>query len=555
MATADAARAEQRRRAGPGRHRACADQLSGALPGRRVPVDHEPGNSLGRIAYVAYTSGSTGTPKGIAQSHGAFAQFVTWLAGEFGIGPSSRVAQWVAPEHDPSLCEAYAALCAGATLCTVPARIRLHPEKLVDWLADERITFLQTIPSFARELLKVIVSRPGQARLAALDHLVLMGEALPGDLANGLRAALPSVRLANVYGPTETIAAAWHEITDQVTGTVPVGRPIPGRHLLVLDDQDRPCPAGVTGQIVIRSPYVAAGYIGGDGADSNTDSNTDSSAGSSAGSDTGSNAGGGAGGGAGGRAGRGDDSFRPVRGTVGDLRCYRTGDLGRWRWDGLLEFRGRRDLQVKVAGTRVELAAVAAALASHACVGECAVVPLADPDGLVTHLIAYLVLHRAPAAEPAGLREMLRAHLRRHFGTSLRQLSFHVLGHPLPRTAGGKVDRRRLPDPRTVLSRADRPPRTPAERGLAQIWSQLLGTGPAAADETFFAAGGHSLLVPQLIDRVRERFGVTIQIRDCLAHPSLAGLSRLIEAAGAGAPPGAPPDPADAEAAAMQITQ
>jgi len=370
-------------------------------------------------AYVAYTSGSTGRPKGIAQTHAALAQFVTWLGAEFDMGPGSRVAQWVAPEHDPALCEVFATLASGGTLCPVPARIRVNPDKLVDWLAEERITLLQTVPSFARELLKAIRRRGAGGRLASLRHLLLMGEALPGELANGLRAALPAVRLVNLYGPTETIAATWHEVTDDVHGTVPIGRSIPGRQVLVLDEEDRPCPPGVTGEIVIRSRYVADGYLGVRGL-----------------------------------------AFRPLRAAGAAGRTYRTGDLARRREDGLLEFRGRKDLQVKLAGNRVELTDIEAALAAHDSVLECAVVALTDQDGFVTHLVVYVVPHRTPAGEPVASADAWRTQLRERFGRSAVPALFETMDGRLPRNVAGKVDRRRLPDARRLLAQSPRPPRT-----------------------------------------------------------------------------------------------
>jgi amino acid adenylation domain-containing protein len=461
--------------------------------------------ALDRVAYVAYTSGSTGKPKGIAQTHGAFAQFVTWMAAALGIGPGSRVAQWVAPEHDPSLCEVFATLVAGGTLCPVPDRIRVHPDKLAAWLAEQRITFLQTVPSFARELLKAITSRGLAGSLGCLERLVLMGEALPAELVNGLRAALPGVALTNMYGPTETIAATWCDITAAVHATVPIGRAIPGRQVLVLDGADRPCPVGVTGEIVIRSPYVARGYLG--------DEN-------------------------------GGEAFRPVRGLGQAVRTYRTGDLARWRGDGQLECHGRRDLQVKLLGNRVELAEVEAALAEHESVAECAVVPLRDRDGLVVQLVAYIVPRRTPSApQAAPPAAAWRAHLRRRFGASMVLVSFQTLDGNLPRNVAGKVDRRRLPVPRaagtgtgTGTTRMPQVPGTWVERGVAEIWSQLLGgptgDGGLGADESFFAVGGHSLLVPQLVDRIRQRFGVEIPVRECFVHSTVAGMSALIASAG-----------------------
>ncbi|MEU5903158.1 AMP-binding protein [Micromonospora sp. NPDC047467] len=446
-----------------------------------------------RTAYVAYTSGSTGRPKGIAQTHRALAQFVGWMADALELGQGARVAQWVTPEHDPSICEVFATLVGGGTLHPVPERIRVHPEKFVDWLVRERITFLQTVPSFARELLAVVAAREPADRPTGLARLVLMGEALSGELVDGFRRALPATRLTNMYGPTETIAATWHDITGPVPATVPIGRPIPGRQVLVLDEADRPCPTGVTGEIVVRSRYVCDGYVGADGP---------------------------------------GPAFRPPSGHLDDdtgPRWYRTGDLARRRWDGLLEFRGRGDQQVKLLGSRVELAEVEAALAAHDGVTECAVVPVTDRDGLVVRLAAYVVPRRGPDGGPLGGVGEWRAHLRRRFGTAMVLVSFESVPGRLPRTVAGKVDRRRLSAPRPSTDR--RAPTGPVEQALAEIWSDLLGGGRFDAESTFFAAGGDSLLVPPLVARIRRRLGVTVALRDCFTHNTLAGMAALIEAA------------------------
>jgi (S)-beta-tyrosine adenylation enzyme len=443
-----------------------------------------PGLLDGR-AYVAYTSGSTGRPKGIPTSHASFAQFVSWVAGEFGIGPGSRVAQWAASGYDASLVEAFAALTAGATLHPVPEKIRAHPEKLVDWLTSERITLFQTVPSFAREILRAASSRAGA--LGSLDHLLLAGEALPVELANGLLAELPGVRLINLYGPTESILATWHEVTGpRVGGTTPIGGSIPGRQVLVLDEHDRPCPTGVTGQIVIHSPYVTAGYVG-----------------AAAGEHT---------------------NFRPLTGFG---HCYRTGDLGRLRWDGSLEFLGRKDFQVKFQGIRVELTDIEAAIAEHSSVAECAVVAGKNADGLVNRLVAYVVPVRGPDGKATGSAEDWRAALSKRFGKSKFPVSFKTM-IGLPRNNGGKVDRRGLPDPGPA-PRGNSGPSTSSERAMAAVWSELLGVEQNSTDDTFFAAGGHSLLLPLLLDRIREHFGVQLSIWDYFANPTIAGLSALVD--------------------------
>ena len=455
-------------------------------PGAVVPVRARPDAR----AYVAYTSGSTGRPKGIPTTHATLAQFVGWFADEFRIGPGSRLAQWAAAGYDAGLVETFAALTAGATLCLVPDRIRAHPERMVDWLATERITAFQTVPTFAREILKAVTADDAAGSLIAIDHLLLAGEALPGELANAARAMLPRARLVNLYGSTETILATWHEVTGETAGVVPIGRPIPGRQVLVLDDRDRPCPNGVTGHIVVMSPYVTTGYTG-------------AAAGERA-------------------------AFEPPADAaahgIAPVRCYRTGDLGRRRWDGSLEFVGRQDLQVKFQGVRVELTDIETALAECESVAECAITAVAGADGLVNRLVAHVVPARDETGTALGSAGDWRAALRARFGRSKYPLSFHtVLG--LPRNLGGKVDRRRLPAPAATAAAPARTPASSVDDALAAVWSGVLGAAPAGADESFFTVGGHSLLVPVLLSRVRERVGIEVQVREFLADPTIAGLS------------------------------
>ncbi len=354
-------------------------------------------------AYVAYTSGTTGRSKGIRQTHAALAQFTGWFAAEFGIGAGTRLAQWAAPGYDACLVEVFAALRAGATLCPVPRRVRVDPDRLVPWLSRERVTVLQTVPSFARELEPLLVGALAPARLATL---LLAGEALPGPLAGRLRARLPRTRLVNLYGPTETILATWHEVSaaDTGPGTVAIGRPIPGRELLVLDDRDGPCPPGEIGHLVISSRYVTTGYVGAAAADNAV--------------------------------------FRPPAGADGLAPHYWTGDLGRWRPDGVLEFHGRRDLQIKMYGTRIELADVEAALSADAAVAACAVVPVTGADGLLVRLDAYVV------PGPGGTPDRWRSALRHRFDDAVLPVAFTTVDS-LPRNTGGKVDRRALAGLRT----------------------------------------------------------------------------------------------------------
>lgn len=356
----------------------------------------EPDVPLEAWAYIAHTSGSTGRPKGVPQTHAALAQFSSWFATEFGLAPGVRVAQWVAPDHDPALCETFATLVAGAVLCPVPEAIRAHPGRLLAWLAAERIDVLQTVPSFAQQLLTESTER---SRVPlGLRRLLLMGEAVSESLVRGLHAAAPDMALANLYGPTETVAATWYQIPPASRGIVPIGWPIPGRDVLLLDELDRECPPGVVGEIVIGSPYVTPGYLGGE---------------------------------------PGNPAFRAVPGK-GPGPWYRTGDLGLRRDDGLLEFRGRRDQQVKIQGHRLELAEVESILLEHESIAECAVLAVSGVDGIVTKLAAYVV----PRDEPCPAE--WRAHMRQRFGDVMLPMTFRAVPDALPRNETGKVDRRLL---------------------------------------------------------------------------------------------------------------
>ncbi|MEU5716233.1 AMP-binding protein [Streptomyces sp. NPDC020403] len=474
----------------------------GPAPQASTPSPPPP-PSLTDRAYVAFTSGTTGIPKGIAHTHAALAQFTAWMAAEFGLGPGVRVAQWVAAEHDPALAETFAALGSGATLCPVPEKIRANPERLLDWLATERIGVLQTVPSFARELLRVLTERRTADRLGTLTTLLLMGEALPGELADGLLTALPLLRLANLYGPTETVAATWHPVhrrpahttraptgppAKPSTAPVPIGRPIPGRGVLVVDASDRLCPAGVTGELVITGPYVADGYL----ADPH------------------------------------HTAFTPLPSL--DAPCYRTGDLARRRPDNTLEYRGRKDSQIKLYGSRLELTDVEAALAGHPTVADCAVVAGADRDGLAARLVICVVPRTSPDGTPQGSPGEWRTHLRRRFGRSLLPALYRTLDR-LPRTVTGKVDRPQLA--RTVAAAerdaAARRPATGTETDLATIWTDLLGTPPAHADQSFFAVGGTSLLVPQMLHQVHRRLATDVTVPQFYAHQSLAALAALVD--------------------------
>ncbi|MFJ3020747.1 amino acid adenylation domain-containing protein [Streptomyces tendae] len=465
-----------------GRPVLCGHLLTGpAVPGQALP---EGGPALTDLAYLAFTSGTTGRPKGIAYPHAGLAQFVTWLAEEFGIGPGTRVAHWAGVGYDAAYGEIFSTLAAGATLCPVPPALRTDADRLGGWLAERDVHLLQTVPTFAAELAPALPARTG------LRAVLLAGEVLTGDVVRRLRDALPDVRLANLYGPSETILATWHAVQEPPSGPVPVGRSIPGRQVLVLDDEGRPCPAGVPGRLVVVSPYMARGYVG--------------------------------------RPEETRSAFRTVPGLPHP--AYDTGDLGRRRADGVLEFLGRRDHQVKLHGVRLEPAEMEAVLCRHPAVRSAAVVAQRRADGSVGRLVAYLV--PAEGSALAAGKTDWRAHLRHRFPEPSLPAAF-VLLEELPRTVSGKVDQARLPQP-APDSGQGRDPQSELERRLCALMARVLDRDRVGADENFFAAGGHSLQATRLLNQVREQFGVDVPLHVFFNEPTAAALAHAVENPSAG---------------------
>lgn len=433
-------------------------------------------------AYVVHTSGSTGRAVGMTHAHGPFAEFVEWMSGALGMGAGRRVAQWAAPGYDAAYCEAFATLVGGGQVVAVPAVLRADATALARWLRHSRVDVLQTVPSFAREL-RGSLGR-GQDT-SGIDTLVLAGERLPGQLARDLLDELGDGRLVNLYGPTETVLATWHEVRSDTVNPVPIGTAIPGREVEVLDERGRACPLGVTGEIVISGSGLALGYR--------------------------------------------DPQARPgaFETTPDGRRRYRTGDLGRRRWDGVLEFRARVDDLVKVRGTRLELGDLEASLGAHPSVASCAVLADVDEDGLVQDLTAYVV---ARTGQATGGAAHWRAHLRSRFADGVLPSRF-VAVEQIPRNAGGKVDRAALTALAPAYEEAARPsrPATPTEQAVAATWTELLGVDDLDPDLSFFAAGGNSLLAPRMLHLVYERLGVEVPLRGFFADPTIAGLGRIVD--------------------------
>ena len=447
------------------------------------------------LLYIVFTSGSTGQPKGIMQPHRSFCQYIRWHKDLFRVGPGKRLAQWASITYDASYCKIFGALCFGATVCmTTPAK-RYDPAALIDWVRDERISLLHMVPGFSRQLLEAINAKyyGPETPWPDLECLSLAGEALSADLARGWRQRFSDVtRLYNMYGPSECILASYHPIDelDRAQRSVPIGKSIGGRQLIILDEAGRLCPIGLTGEIYIRSPYLTDGYWG-----------------------------------------RPEETQKvfmqnPLHNDFPDP-VYRTGDLGRWLPDGNVEFRGRKDQQVKVRGVRIEIEEIEYALRQHELVTEAAVASHLY-DELDQQLVGYVVLK---VKETENVTTELRQFLRELLPEPLIPATFVFL-EALPRTRTGKLDRKALPKPelQRQSEHAFVAPRTSLESVIAGIWQGLLKVDQISVEDNFFELGGHSIMATQAVNRIREKCASKLSLRKFLESPVIADLARHIEA-------------------------
>ncbi len=455
-----------------------AEPGTGPATDPSVPVD------AGQVACVMFTSGSTGRPKAIVTSHRAL---VDTLLGQRFVD-SERDPVWLqcSPvSWDAFALELFAPLLTGG-LCVLQPGQRPEPEAMVELVARHRVS---TVHASASLLNFLIEEYPGVFR--RLRHVLTGGEAASVPHLARLREQYPNLVVTNGYSPVEcTIFTVAHELRDTDVaagaGSVPVGRPVAGMRLLVLDAGLQLVPAGVPGELYMAGTGLADGYLGQPGL----------------------------------TAGR----FVANPYAAGE-RMYRTGDLVSWRPDGTLEFHGRADEQIKIRGFRIEPAEITAVLGSLPSIRHAAV--HAWGSGNDKKLVGYLVAEPGtPPLDVAALRREVKLRLPDHLVPSqLVQLD------ALPISATGKLDRSKLPEPDPVaVTSAGREPRTDSERALCELFGSVLGTGtPVSIDDNFFDLGGHSLLATRLISRVRSTMNAELSIKAIFEAPTVAELvDRLV---------------------------
>ncbi|MFJ2387383.1 amino acid adenylation domain-containing protein [Pseudomonas koreensis] len=428
---------------------------------------HLPTLTPAHLAYVIYTSGSTGQPKGVMVEHATLENLVHWHCEAFDLRVGSHTASVAGCGFDAMAWEVWPALCVGAALHLPPPSIsNEHLDDLLDWWRAQplQVSFLPTPIAeyaFSREL----------------QHPTLRTLLIGGDR---LRQFHREQRFAviNNYGPTEaTVVATSGQI--HAGQLLHIGRPISNARVYLLDEQQRPVPVGVAGELYVGGAGVARGYL-------NRPELT---------------------------------AERFLEDPFSDepqARMYRTGDLARWQADGNIEYLGRNDDQVKLRGVRVELGEIDAALLSHPALQD-AVVLVRD-----ARLIAWFTARTAVDIEE------LRLHLQARLPQALVPAAYVRLP-ALPLTANGKLDRKALPEPDqdAWLSREYAAPQGAVETALAQVWAEVLQVEQVGRHDNFFELGGHSLLAVTLIERLRQ-LGLSTDVRVLFSQPTLAALAAAV---------------------------
>ncbi|ORB60320.1 non-ribosomal peptide synthetase, partial [Mycolicibacterium tusciae] len=457
---------------------AFADRFAGCdlsvIDVNEVAVDEQPGSALpvpapDDVAHIIYTSGTTGLPKGVAVTHHNVTRLFDSLDVGLELAPGQVWTQCHSYAFDYSVWEIWGALLFGGRLVVVPESVARSPEDFRALLIAEHVTVLSQTPSAVAAL------SPTGLDFAAL---MVAGEACPPDVVDRWA---PGRVMINGYGPTETTVYATISAPLTPGSGVPIGAPVPGAALFVLDEQLRHVPPGVVGELYVAGRGVGVGYIR--------------------------------------RAGLTGARFVACPFGEPGTRMYRTGDLVRWGLDGQLEYLGRADEQVKIRGYRIELGEIQAALAGLDGVGHAAVIAREHRPG-DKRLVGYVTELKGSTVDPVRARAALTDRLPPYMVPSAV-----VVLDALPLTVNGKLDTRALPVPDYFDSGQYRPPTDAAEEILAGIYARVLGLDRVGVDDSFFDLGGDSVSAMRLVAAINAAMGTGLSVGTVFDAPTVAMLA------------------------------
>ncbi|MFJ7885052.1 non-ribosomal peptide synthetase [Pseudomonas sp. NPDC096917] len=446
---------------------------------------HAPGLPVhgDNLAYVIYTSGSTGQPKGVGITHVALSERLQWMQATYALDASDVLMQKAPISFDVSVWECFWPLITGCRLVLAGPGEHRDPQRIAQLVQQFGVTTLHFVPP----LLRLFVGEPQAVQCRSLRRVFSGGEALPADLRHRVLQQLPHVQLHNRYGPTETAINVTHWHCHPEDGErSPIGRPLGNVLCRVLDSELNPLPAGVPGELWIGGVGLARGYLE--------------------------------------RPGLTAERF--IADPLGEpgTRLYRTGDQVRWNKEGVLEYLGRLDQQVKLRGFRVELQEIEARLLAQPEVVQAAVL-IRDTQAGPQLIGYYRVQDRdlCETAHNARLKAALAAELPEYM-VPVQLLRLDVM----PLSPSGKLDRRALPEPVWQV-REHVEPHTALQQQIAAIWREMLGHHRIGLRDDFFALGGHSLLATQIVSRVRQACDVELALRVLFEASELAAFAEHVE--------------------------
>jgi amino acid adenylation domain-containing protein len=451
-------------------------------------IEHSPEDKI----YIFFTSGTTGKPKAVVGKNKSLLHYIKWEINTFHIHQSLRLSQFAPMGFDAFLKEVFVTLLAGGTLC-IPENLEiiLDPAELIDWLEKSRVNLIHCVPGIFRLLNSGYLTGEN---LSHLKYILLSGETIyPADLKKWYNTFAERIRLVNLYGTTETTilkSCYFIDKSDVNRKRIPIGKPIEGTRMIVLDENMNVCDVEMIGEIYIRTPYSTFGYY----------------------NDPGLN--------------RTRFIPNPFNNNPDDL-IYKTGDLGRFLPDGNIECWGRNDRQVKIRGNRIEPEEIENLLMEHVLVTEAVVVKKEIP-GNNELLSAYICGNHE--MEPGVLIDDLRNYLLENLPDYMVPAYITKLG-TIPRKPNGKVDYDGLPDAHPDNSANYVPPTNHVQLELAKIWSGILDAEKIGITDNFFQLGGNSLNVMAVVNEVHRKFKIKISLEEMFNHPTIEKQAEIIRKA------------------------
>ncbi|MFE9582023.1 non-ribosomal peptide synthase/polyketide synthase [Nocardia sp. NPDC006044] len=432
------------------------------------------------VAYVIYTSGSTGRPKGVVITHRQMVNQFRWAQRAYPHDTGDVVLHKTPITFDISTWELFWPLQTGASIVVAEPDGHRDPVYLAQTIAENAVSTVHFVPS----MLDAFLGPESAAEYPSLRRVFAAGEALTAETATAFAAALPNTQLVNWYGPAEATVVTDYPVEDTAALSIPIGTPVANTQVHVLDRQLRPVPPGSAGELYIAGVQLARGYLGAPAL-----------------------------------------TAERFVAHEGGTRLYRTGDIVRWR-AGVLEYLGRSDFQVKLRGQRVELGEIETVLLGLDSVRHAAVSLVGGSTG--DRLVAYLVAGPGETIDQTAALLHARAALPSYMVPS----AFLVLD-ALPLNASGKLDRKALPVPE-LAARPYRPPTTPLERTIVEVFAEILGVDRVGLDDDFFDLGGNSLVATRAVSRLRTLTGAEVRVQWFFTDSTPGSLATRILAALAG---------------------